>query len=131
MGRRTCSCSKMDAGSWRPPMTDWRVKEMTEADADAISRWTYDEPYSLYDSSPEDAAWYLDPANNYFAIVDSSDELVAFGCVGHDARVPGGRYEDDAVDFGSGMRPNLTGRGHGATLIGLMIDEARHAQTGN
>src|SRR5438477_1457585 len=121
----------MDAGSWRPHMTDdWRTRAITPQDADAISRWTYDEPYSLYNSSPEDAAWYLDPANNYVSIVDSSDELVAFGCVGHDARVPGGSYDDDAIDFGSGMRPDLTGQGHGARLIELMIDEARRALGG-
>lgn len=46
------------------------------------------------------------------------------GCFGQDARVPGGRYEDDAVDWGTGMRPELTGQGHGLAFMELVCDEA-------
>lgn len=102
----------------------WRVVEMTEQHAKEISTWTYDEPYSLYNASPEDAAWYLDPENGYSAVVDDHDELVAFCCYGFDARVPGGAYDEDAIDFGTGMRPDLTGKGYGAAFLTLVIDEA-------
>ncbi|MEX2392883.1 MAG: GNAT family protein [Actinomycetota bacterium] len=104
---------------------DWRLVPITEAHAQAISTWTYEEPYSLYNSSPEAAEWLLDPLNNYFAVVDGTDDLVAFCCYGHDARVPGGTYDDEAIDWGTGMRPDLTGQGRGTNFFDLVCDEAR------
>jgi ribosomal-protein-alanine N-acetyltransferase len=104
---------------------DWRLADMTPEYATALSTWVYDEPYSLYSASPEDKDWYLDPDNGYLAVVDAEGELVAHCCIGFDARVPGGDYDEDAIDLGSGMRPDLTGNGHGATLLGLIIDEAQ------
>ena len=88
----------------------WRIRDITEDDAKAISLWTYEEPYSLYSSSPEDVEWLLDPENGYSSVVDPSGDLVGFCCFGFDARVPGGNYDDDAIDFGTGMRPDLTGK---------------------
>jgi len=103
---------------------DWRLVDMTPEYAEELSTWTYDEPYSLYSSSPEDKDWYLDPDNGYSAVVDAEGELVAHCCFGFDARVPGGNYEQQAIDFGTGMRPDLTGRGHGTAFFKLVTDEA-------
>ena len=79
----------------------------------------------MYDAGPEDAEHYLDPANGYLAVVDEEGQLVAHCCFGTEARVPGGRYGHDAVDIGTGMRPELTGQGRGAALVRLLIDEAK------
>jgi RimJ/RimL family protein N-acetyltransferase len=108
----------------------WTIRAITRSDADDIALWRYPEPYSLYDSSPEDVATLLDPANDYFSVVDEHGALVAHGCFGVDARVPGGRYEDDAVDWGTGIRPELTGRGHGLAFMQLVCDEARRRWPG-
>jgi RimJ/RimL family protein N-acetyltransferase len=102
----------------------WHIREITRSDAIDISSWRYPEPYSLYDSSPDDIEALLDPANDYFAVVDEDDTLVAHGCFGADARVPGGKYEDEAVDWGTGMRPEITGQGHGLAFMQLVCDEA-------
>jgi [ribosomal protein S18]-alanine N-acetyltransferase len=111
------------------PVTDiqvqWRIVPITPAHARDISTWTYEEPYSLYNSEPEGAEWLLDPLNNYFAVVDERAELVAFCCFGHDARVPGGTYDDEAIDCGTGMRPDLTGQGRGTRFFELVFNEAR------
>ena len=103
----------------------WWIRAITEDDAKAISTWKYPEPYSLYDASPDDIEGLLDPANDYFAVVDSAGQLVAHGCFGPDARVPGGTYDDDAIDWGTGMRPDLTGQGHGRMFMELVMEEAR------
>jgi [ribosomal protein S18]-alanine N-acetyltransferase len=103
----------------------WLIRDVTEEDARAISQWRYPEPYSLYDSSPDDVAGLLDPANQYFAVIDEAGDLVGFGCFGPDARVPGGTYADDAIDWGTGMRPDLTGQGRGFAFFQLVCDEAR------
>lgn len=103
----------------------WSIRDINQADARDIVSWRYPEPYSLYDSSPGDFAWLLDPDNGYFAVVNESDDLMAFGCFGQDARVPGGTYEGDAIDWGTGMRPELTGQGYGLAFMQLVCDEAR------
>ncbi len=108
----------------------WTIREITPDDARDIVSWRYPEPYALYDSSPDDFDWLLAPDNGYFAVVNESDDLMAFGCFGHDARVPGGSYEDDAVDWGTGMRPELTGQGHGLPFMQLVCDEARRRWPG-
>src|SRR5438874_2415262 len=108
-------------------MTDngWRIRDITEADATEMSTWTYEERYSLYNADPDDAAWLLDPQNGYSSVVDESGELVAHCCFGFDARVPGGNYDEDAIDFGTGMRPDLTGKGNGRTFLELVVAEAQ------
>lgn len=101
-----------------------RVRPITEADARVFASWQYPEPYSMYDSGPDDVATYLDPANGYATVVDDGDEIVGMCCFGIDARVPGGTYEDDAVDFGTGMRPDLTGQGRGRGFVETVLAEA-------
>lgn len=108
----------------------WRIRDITRADAQDISSWRYPEPYSLYDASPEDIEQLLDPANGYFVVVDGRDSLVGFACLGHDARVPGWDYDDEAVDWGIGMRPELTGQGRGLGFMRLICDEARRRWPG-
>jgi RimJ/RimL family protein N-acetyltransferase len=108
----------------------WRLRPITEEDARDLATWRYPEPYSLYDSGPDDVETYLDPANGYLAVADETGRLVAHCCFGADARVPGGAYDHDAIDIGTGMRPELTGQGHGAAMLHLVIDEARRRWPG-
>ncbi len=109
----------------KQPTTNWTIRSITRADAEDISTWRYPEPYSLYDASPDDVEVLLDPANDYFAVVDDNGRLVAHGCFGQDARVSGGIYAHDAIDWGTGMRPEITGAGHGLAFMELVCGEAR------
>lgn len=90
---------------------------MDEAAARCIAMWQYDAPYSIYDPSPSDIAHFVDPSNAYFTITDNQRTLIAYRCFGADAQVPGGDYRADALDTGGGMRPDLTGRGLGLTVM--------------
>jgi ribosomal-protein-alanine N-acetyltransferase len=98
---------------------------MTLADAAAIARWRYEPPYDCYDL-PEAGleGWLaaaLDRANGYQA-ARAGDDLVGFCCFGPDARVPGGQYGGHGVlDVGLGLRPDLTGRGHGRGFVGAVL----------
>jgi ribosomal-protein-alanine N-acetyltransferase len=100
-----------------------RVREVTEEDAREFASWTYPEPYSMYNSSPDDAEFFLDPANGYLTVTGDDGDLVGFCCFGLDARVPGGDYDDEHIDLGTGMRPDLTGQGRGREFFGAVIDE--------
>lgn len=86
--------------------------------AAAIAGWQYPPPYEWYNgnSTLEEVAWLLDPANSYFAVYQD-DALIAFRCFGRDGQVEGGDYTAAALDIGGGLRPDLTGRGLGATLL--------------
>lgn len=50
-------------------------------------------------------------------MLDADDALVAFRCFGTDARVAGADYRADTFNMGRGLRPNLTRRRFGPTMI--------------
>lgn len=56
-------------------------------------------------------------------------ELIGFRSFGPDGRVPGGAYDDSALDTGCGLRPELTGRGRGRAVVtaGLEFGRRRFA----
>jgi [ribosomal protein S18]-alanine N-acetyltransferase len=88
------------------------IRPMTEADAQAVAAWHYPAPYTFYDwtQDPDDLAELLDPAEwgtRYFA-VDADGELAGFFVF-----KPAG----DATEIGLGLRPDLTGLGHGAAFL--------------
>lgn len=107
----------------------WVFRPMDEATAHAVLEWRYEPPYDLYNVAPgqrdEATAVLLDPANAYYSLHDPSGDLAAFCCFGADAQVPGGDYIAEALDIGAGLRPDLTGQGHGSALIGAILDFAR------
>jgi len=97
-----------------------QIRDLTAADLADIATWTYDGPWSVYDSEGE-----LDPSLGYWAVVDASDGQVwGFACLGADARVPGLVEADGVLDVGVGMRPDLVGQGRGADFAGVVLDLA-------
>ncbi len=91
---------------------------LTGAQARAVSGWRYEGQYSLYDGDPHCVERLLDPTNRYHGVTaDDHSQLIGFCCFGPDARVPGFAYDEDALDIGAGLRPDLTGRGLGAQLV--------------
>ncbi len=102
---------------------------MGEANARAIQEWRYEAPYDVYneafDSIEAGVEFLTDPRNSYYALVSARGELVAFCCFGLDAQVPGGDYEAEALDVGLGVRPDLTGHGHGLEFINAVLGFAQ------
>jgi ribosomal-protein-alanine N-acetyltransferase len=94
------------------------------ADAELISRWRYAGPYAVYDGpigrESESVQYMMDPRNGFHAVRGSSG-LVGFCSFGVDGRVPGGTYDDDALDVGVGMDPALVGSGHGRAFLGAVV----------
>ena len=96
---------------------------MTPEFAAEMTTWRYSPPYQVYDFTGADPAYFADPANGFYALVDDEGGLLGFRSFGPDGRVPGGSYDDSAIDTGGGLRPDLTGHGKGlgreAISIGL------------
>lgn len=104
-------------------------RPVDEASARAFLTWRYDPPYELYNIEPAELdleiLFFLDPRNGYFSIFNEAGALVAFCCFGRDACVPGGDYSAPALDIGLGVRPDLTGQGHGLTYVEAVLEFAR------
>lgn len=118
---------------------------ITDADARAILTWRYDGPYGAYntaDSVEADAlSELLDPRSPYFAVRDVGHEAeppLAFFALGSSCEVgreigaPYALRPDGSATVGLGLRPDLTGRGLGLSLMQAGLDYARgrYAPTG-
>ena len=99
---------------------------MTRAYAADLVTWRYPAPYDCYDMTGADPEFIAGPASGFFALVGDG-ELIGFRSFGADGRVPGGSYDESALDTGGGLRPDLTGRGLGRTAIGTGLEYGRRA----
>lgn len=93
-----------------------QIVPMTSAYAAEIASWRYPAPYDCYDMTDVDPGFMTSPENGYFALVDESG-VIGFRSFGVDGQVPGGEYDDSALDTGGGLRPDLTGKGIGRDAI--------------
>ncbi|MBS4537499.1 GNAT family N-acetyltransferase [Clostridium sp. D2Q-11] len=109
---------------------DYIVRTMIEADAIQISKWKYEEPYSLYDMeySKEFIKEFLD--GSFFVVKNEDEEIIGYFCFGLSAQVPeGNKYrvydEKDIIDIGLGMNPKYTGQGKGIEFLEKGIELAK------
>jgi ribosomal-protein-alanine N-acetyltransferase len=106
-----------------------RIVDLTEQYAADIVTWRYPEPYQCYDLADGDPAYFLDPANGFYALLDEDGGLIGYRSFGPDGQVPGGTYDDVALDTGGGLRPELTGQNRGlgrrAVATGLTFGRER------
>jgi ribosomal-protein-alanine N-acetyltransferase len=94
---------------------------MVDEDAREISRWHYEPPYDFYDwaGDPDDLEELLDSARRegaYFSTFDREGALVGFFQF---------ESEDETVDVGLGLRPDLTGQGLGVEYLLAGVEFAR------
>jgi ribosomal-protein-alanine N-acetyltransferase len=94
---------------------------MTAAHAAEIVTWQYPAPYDRYDMTGVDPAVLASPGSGFFAVTDAAG-LVGFRSFGADGQVPGGDYDDSALDTGGGLRPDLTGHGLGRAAVRAGLD---------
>ena len=91
-----------------------------------ICTWRYSPPYERYDMTDADPDWLLQPGAGFHALL-ADDRLIGFRSFGPDGQVPGWAYDDQALDTGGGLRPQLVGRGFGGRAIaaGLAFGRAQ------
>ncbi len=119
----------LSAGRWRSDSEAdedlVNFRQLSVVEAEAIVKWRYPEEYSAYDvsgPSMESTINYMaDPANRFLGVYENA-ELIGFCSIGNDGQVPGGTYDDSALDLGAGMRPDLTGRHGGARFLQGVVE---------
>jgi [ribosomal protein S18]-alanine N-acetyltransferase len=92
-----------------------RIAEASEETQDLLAAWRYPPPYDFYDGD-------VDPVLNperYFGVWDEHGELVGFYYF---------EPKPPDLDYGLGLRPDLTGRGLGLEffLTGLAFGRERY-----
>jgi [ribosomal protein S18]-alanine N-acetyltransferase len=102
-------------------VSGFRFTQLSQEDAEAIAEWHYPEPYSFYDwtADPGDLRELLDPAlrgEAYWAVKDDADELIGYFSF---------KPKGSTVEIGLGLRPDLTGRGLGASFLAAGLGFAR------
>ena len=95
---------------------------LTQADAEAIAEWRYPEPYSFYDwtADPDDLRELLEPARRgeaYWAVRDDEHQLVGY----FDFKPK----DEQTVEIGLGLRPDLIGRGLGGSFLAAGLEFAQ------
>ena len=108
-------------------------RPLDEISAETILHWKYEPPYDIYNLSspePEDKLRYLlNPQNAFYGIYGQRDHLEAFCSFGPDGQVTGADYSTPALDIGLGVRPDLTGQGHGSEYVNAAINFAYSTYT--
>lgn len=92
-----------------------QARELTAEEAEEPLGWHYPEPFSTYDVKGA-----LKPELGYFAVEEDGD-LVGYGVVGAEARVPGVDEVAGTLDVGYGMRPDMIGQGRGRAFVGAIL----------
>jgi [ribosomal protein S18]-alanine N-acetyltransferase len=100
-----------------------RARELTADEAERPLGWRYQGQYATYDAQGP-----LRRELGFFAVEGEDGNLVGYGCVGAEARVPGVEEEAGTVDVGYGMRPDLVGQGLGREFVGAVL---AHVVEGN
>jgi aminoglycoside 6'-N-acetyltransferase/ribosomal-protein-alanine N-acetyltransferase len=95
-----------------------RIEPATERLFDEIATWRYEPPYDFYDGDPEPV---LNP-ERFFQVLDANDEVIGF--LYYDQR-------EDMLEYGLGLRPDLTGKGLGLEFFraGLKFGRDRYHPT--
>lgn len=111
------------------PTLDFFKGRMTKDRAVQILKWSYDTPYDFYNNEVTEMAIHELTSGDYQVVVNEFDEVVGFYCVGSPAQVFAGAlvgvYDRPGVDVGFGMRPDLTGQGHGYAFCSHILDNIK------
>jgi ribosomal protein S18 acetylase RimI-like enzyme len=103
-----------------------RLQPLDKEQVLAILNWHYTPPYDYYnfstDTLQEDLCYLLDPGNNFYAMLNSQDDLEGYCSFGVDGQVPGGNYQLEALDMGMGVRPDFTGQGRGKHYAQTIVE---------
>jgi RimJ/RimL family protein N-acetyltransferase len=91
---------------------DFHIEEMTEESQVAMQSWRYPPPFDFYDGEHEPV---LNP-ERYFAALDEDGALVGFYYF---------EEKPPDLDYGLGLRPDLTGRGLGLEFFLTGLEFAR------
>ncbi len=107
------------------------INQMNCEDATEISKWIYQEPYSIYSLDGSDSCTNELLNGFNFSVNDEESNLLGYYCFGQSAQVPVGKQfnaytDDDVTDIGLGIKPSLCGQGLGFDFLSHGLEFARN-----
>lgn len=110
-------------------MSSYHLTLLHEDHARQILDWRYPSPYDFYNPprdrpAEEYVQEFINPEYQFHAILDEDNNFIGFCSFGIDGQVPGGNYQEDALDIGVGMKPELTGKGLGRQFFDSILQHA-------
>jgi [ribosomal protein S18]-alanine N-acetyltransferase len=113
-------------------MVELKIQDMTESFVKEILLWNYEPPYDFYNNETTEETISEFMNGDYFAVVDGMNSLIGFFCLGISSQVPAGRdlnaYDENMIDIGLGLKPELTGNGLGKIFLTFIL---RHIENNN
>ncbi|MED4039020.1 GNAT family N-acetyltransferase [Niallia taxi] len=110
-----------------------KATKMTKALAEVILDWKYEPPYDFYNDNNKEESMKELLEEPYFAVLNDDGNLVGFYCIGYAAQVPlgylFGAYQEDCLDIGLGMKPELTGKGNGESYIQFVLEQIKGSKS--
>lgn len=104
---------------------NWTIAEMTRDLAEEILQWQYEAPYELYNNELTDESQKELMNGSYIAVVNENNQLTGYYCTGKSAIVPAGSeygaYNENMIDIGLGLKPELTGAGRGRSFLTFIL----------
>lgn len=102
-----------------------QIRKMTEKYATEVLCWKYDKPYDFYNNVLTSGALMELLTYKYYVVLDNYQTIIGFFCTGKPAQVPAGDrlylYEEDCIDIGIGLKPELTGKGYGRMFFTFIL----------
>lgn len=107
------------------------TNKMNSDEAKEISKWTYQEPYSMYNMDEGDSCINELLNDSYFSVKDEYNNLIGFYCLGVSAQVPAGKqfgvYNDNHfTDIGLGIKPSFCSQGLGFNFLCYGLEFAQN-----
>jgi len=100
--------------------------------AHTMSLWEYEGIYSFYDHNENNINEYMD--GTYFTCTDVTGKLIGYYCFGENARIPTQEnyiFDNDYLDIGLGMKPDMCGKKNGLSFFqnGLNFAQEFYSKT--
>ena len=109
---------------------DIEIRPMITRAVEVISKWKYEEPYSIYSMNGSEKVKKELMNGTYYSVYNENN-LIGYYCFGRSAQVPAGDkfgvYKDsEFVDIGLGLKPDLCGQGLGTEFVRKGLDYGYH-----
>jgi len=102
------------------------ISEMTVEYAQVIPTWSYEGVYSVYNHSEDFPYECMD--GMHFVFTDNDGQLLGYFCFGEEAKIPTvekDAYDNDFIDIGLHIRPDLCGKKLGSSFMNVCLDYAK------
>lgn len=104
------------------------IEKMTLEHAEVISNWKYPDEYAIYSFQNNSETINELMTEDYYACLDQEDRLIGYFCYGKAARIPtveANVYDDNMLDIGLGLSPELCGQKAGSSFLKAGMEYAR------